>query len=193
VSALELLVQAKLALDDTAGAADAAAELEAVAAGAGTPPLRAAALLARGRVARAQGSPEALGTLDDAADLFRACGARFDAAQARLELAEALREHGRDDAADAADKEAKRELAELDLPLPVDRAVPRARDGFTPREREVLRLVAQGLSNDEIAAALVVSVRTVESHVASVYQKIGASGRTARATATAYALTHGHG
>jgi DNA-binding NarL/FixJ family response regulator len=36
-------------------------------------------------------------------------------------------------------------------------------------------------------------VRTVESHVASVYGKIGVSGRTARAAATAYALTHGLG
>jgi DNA-binding NarL/FixJ family response regulator len=54
-------------------------------------------------------------------------------------------------------------------------------------------MVAQGRSNDEIAAELVLSVRTVESHVASIYSKIGASGRAARAAATAYALANGLG
>jgi ATP/maltotriose-dependent transcriptional regulator MalT len=193
VPALELLVRAKLALGDTAAAKRAAAELEATAAEADTASLRAGALVARGRVARAQGSPGAIEALDDAADLFRACGARFDAAEARLELAAALREHGRDDAAAIADAEARRELAELDPPAPAGSLSPRNRDSLTAREREVLRLVAQGRSNEEIAAVFVLSVRTVESHVASVYGKIGVSGRTARAAATAYALTHGLG
>jgi DNA-binding NarL/FixJ family response regulator len=53
--------------------------------------------------------------------------------------------------------------------------------------------VAQGRSNEDIAAELVLSVRTVESHVASIYGKVGVSGRTARAAATAYALSHGLG
>jgi DNA-binding CsgD family transcriptional regulator len=66
-------------------------------------------------------------------------------------------------------------------------------DGLTAREREFLRLVAKGRSNEEIAAELVLSVRTVESHVASIYGKVGVSGRTARAAATAYALSHGLG
>ncbi len=55
----------------------------------------------------------------------------------------------------------------------------------------MLRLVARGLSNDDIAAQLVLSVRTVERHVANVYAKIGASGRTARAVATAWAHANG--
>jgi DNA-binding NarL/FixJ family response regulator len=71
--------------------------------------------------------------------------------------------------------------------------VRRRPDALTRRERTVLRLLAQGHSNDEIAAELVLSVRTVESHVASIYSKIGVSGRTARAAATAYALANGLG
>jgi DNA-binding NarL/FixJ family response regulator len=55
----------------------------------------------------------------------------------------------------------------------------------------VLRLVARGLGNADIARELVLSVRTVERHVANVYLKIGASGRTARAVATAWAHAHG--
>ena len=55
----------------------------------------------------------------------------------------------------------------------------------------MLRLVARGLSNDDIAHELVLSVRTVERHVANSYAKIGARGRTARAIATAWAHSHG--
>ena len=64
-------------------------------------------------------------------------------------------------------------------------------DGLTAREVEVLRLLAAGRTNDEIAAELVLSVRTVERHVGSIYEKIGAHGQGARATATAYALRRG--
>jgi pimeloyl-ACP methyl ester carboxylesterase/DNA-binding CsgD family transcriptional regulator len=59
--------------------------------------------------------------------------------------------------------------------------------GLTAREVEVLRHLAGGRTNDEIAKELFVSVRTVERHVANIYAKIGARGR---ANATAYALTH---
>jgi DNA-binding CsgD family transcriptional regulator len=69
------------------------------------------------------------------------------------------------------------------------RAVPgEAPAGLTPREVEILRAVAAGRSNAEIAAALVLSVHTVERHVANVYRKIGAHNR---AEATGYALRAG--
>lgn len=60
-------------------------------------------------------------------------------------------------------------------------------DGLTEREVEVLRRLAGGQTNGEIAGELHVSVRTVERHVANIYAKIGTRGR---ANATAYALTH---
>lgn len=64
-------------------------------------------------------------------------------------------------------------------------------DGLTRREAEVLRLLADGHDNRAIAQTLVLSERTVEGHIAAIYTKIGAAGRTARATAAAYALRHG--
>ncbi len=62
--------------------------------------------------------------------------------------------------------------------------------GLTARELDVLRLIAGGLSNQQIADRLVLSVRTVERHVANIYGKLAVSGRVARATATAYAIEH---
>ena len=60
--------------------------------------------------------------------------------------------------------------------------------GLSRRESEVLRLIAAGRTNREIAEALFLSVRTVERHITNVYAKIGARGR---ADATAFALRHG--
>jgi HD-GYP domain-containing protein (c-di-GMP phosphodiesterase class II) len=60
--------------------------------------------------------------------------------------------------------------------------------GLTTREVEVLRLVAQGLSNREIADRLVLTTKTVRNHVERAYAKVGATNRTG---ATLYALQHG--
>ena len=60
--------------------------------------------------------------------------------------------------------------------------------GLTEREVAVLRLVAAGRSNKEIAAELVVSVHTVERHLVNIYRKIDA--RT-RVDATGFAVQHG--
>jgi len=60
--------------------------------------------------------------------------------------------------------------------------------GLSPRELEVLRLLAQGRSAREIGAELVLAVRTVERHITNIYRKIGAHNR---AQATAFAFGHG--
>jgi DNA-binding NarL/FixJ family response regulator len=59
--------------------------------------------------------------------------------------------------------------------------------GLTAREVEVLRLVAQGLTDAQVAEQLVVSPRTVNSHLTSIYGKIQVSSRSA---ATRYAIEH---
>jgi DNA-binding NarL/FixJ family response regulator len=61
-------------------------------------------------------------------------------------------------------------------------------DGLTPREAEVLRLIAEGLTNGEIAGRLVVSPATVKSHVNHIFAKAGVAGR---AQAVVYAYDHG--
>ena len=59
--------------------------------------------------------------------------------------------------------------------------------GLTPREMDVLRLLAQGLTSAQIAEQLVIGLVTVNSHVRSIYSKLGV---TSRAAATRYALEH---
>jgi len=56
---------------------------------------------------------------------------------------------------------------------------------LSPREREVMTMVAEGKSNGEIAAALYLSDRTVERHLSNVYAKLGVEGKSARAAAAA--------
>src|SRR3954451_8333392 len=62
-----------------------------------------------------------------------------------------------------------------DVVLPGTRALPR--DGVTAREREVAELIAQGCSNAEIAATLVVSPYTVQDHIKSLFEKTGVNSR----------------
>ena len=85
--------------------------------------------------------------------------------------------------------ESRNLAAQGDSPArPVAGASANRPSGLSDRELEVLRLLAGGQSNAEIAAELVLSVRTVEKHVANIYAKIGARGRADAAT---YALRHG--
>jgi DNA-binding NarL/FixJ family response regulator len=71
------------------------------------------------------------------------------------------------------------------LSAPVESSLP---DGLTPREAEVLALIAEGLTNAEIAERLVVSAATVKTHVNHIFAKTGARDR---AQAVVYAYGHG--
>lgn len=187
VAGLELMVRAAIARGDMTSARGAADEISALAAATPYPPLRASALLAEGRIAAAEGEAVAAAALlEDAADLFEAAGAGYDAALTRLDLGAALQAAGRHHAAAITSARARETLHALGA-----RVAGASIGGLSARESEILQLVARGLTNDEIARRLVLSVRTVERHVANVYVKIGASGRTARAVATAWAHAHG--
>jgi len=197
---LELLVRAR-ALEDADAAEDPMQELAAVAELVGTIPLRASERFARGVLARAHGDDEgARKSFEDAVDLFGAVSMPFEEGRARAALSAALRSTGRDDRAEQeahAAREAFRALgaagraAAVETLLPSDDRPPAADPaGLSARERGVLRLIARGLSNRQIAEELFLSVRTVERHVSNIYTKLGATGKAARAQATAYAHRH---
>ena len=201
---LELLVRACAGCGDAAGAARALTELQAIAAVVGSEPLRASVALAEGVVAASVGDAEtARRRFEDALDAFTRCGAAYDAALARVELTRCLQTLGR---RAAAERELAAAIAALEtigasgwaarvrsLAEALRGSADSAPDpaGLSPREREVVGLLARGRSNAEIAEALVISLRTVERHISTIYEKLGARGRGARATATAYALRRG--
>jgi ATP/maltotriose-dependent transcriptional regulator MalT len=196
---------ARLRAGDRTAADDSLAELEEVARGLGTDAVRATADFIGGVAAVAEGDPEgARRSLEDAVDLYERSGGVQESGRARLELARVLAELDRRDAAEHEAKVALNALSRLgaaaDTAAAEDtlkrlgsRASPRTEGGavLTERETEILREIARGLSNQEIAQTLFLSVRTVERHISNIYAKVGAHGKAARAAATAYAHTHG--
>lgn len=85
-------------------------------------------------------------------------------------------------------REVRRFMADASTAAATD--APAGLADLTAREREVLRLAAEGRSNPEIAEALVLSVRTVERHLSNAYLKLGITGRAARTAAVASLLRH---
>jgi len=191
--ALEVLVRALVGRADLAGAAAALAELQDVARLVGTLPMRAASDLAAGVVAAGGGEHErARRMLEDAVDNFERSGAPFEAAQARIELARSLIALGRSDAAAhetgicvdiltglGAEAEARRARLLLESLGAGSEATPLPQ--LTRREREVLRRVAEGLTNRQIAERLFVSEHTIHRHVTSILRKLDLPSRTAAA------------
>jgi DNA-binding NarL/FixJ family response regulator len=135
--------------------------------------------------------------LEDAVDRFDRSGGPFDAARARIELATSLVALGRGDAARREAAAALDRLVELGADFEAGRArrlldaSTRRDDGsmpaLTPREREVLALLAEGLTNREIATRLVVSEHTVHRHVTNILRKLDLPSRTAAAAHAARA------
>jgi ATP/maltotriose-dependent transcriptional regulator MalT len=196
---LAQLVEARLLESHLDAATAAASALDEIAAAPGRDRVEALAKAARGRVALAEGRGDAADLLQDAVNRFAALGARLDAARARLELARALSLSDREVAVDVA-RHARTELEALGAVRDADaaaalmrslgakgRAGPRAVGVLSRRETEVLRLLADGLSNRAIAERLFISPKTAEHHVSRVYAKLGVSSR---AEAAAYAARH---
>ncbi|GAA5036004.1 helix-turn-helix transcriptional regulator [Terrabacter aeriphilus] len=144
-----------------------------------------AELLRLQRVAGVDDPPpvaDLVGAWRESVHAFERYGHVFETARSQARLAESLRAAGDDatsrDVAERAREvavrlEAKPLLAELDDVRPTQTA-----PDLTPRELEVLALLAQGLSNGQIGKQLYISTKTVSVHVSNLLAKLGASGRT---------------
>jgi DNA-binding CsgD family transcriptional regulator/tetratricopeptide (TPR) repeat protein len=185
---LALLVEALLAHGDPDAAAAAAARLDALPAATRGGHAGALATFAAARVAAARGSREAPDALAAAADRFAALGLPHEAARVRLTLARAV--SGTQPAMAVAEATAAltafRRLgaaADADACAALLRSLgASARAGtatgvLTGREREVLRLIALGLSNPEIAERLFISRKTAAHHVSNILAKLGVRNR----------------
>lgn len=146
---------------------------------------------AEGAVHLADGDPQAaLVALRSAGETWLALEAPYEIARTRVLVGEACRLLGDEEAADL-EHEAARSIFER-LGAKPDLArfeafATAGAHGLSRRELEVLRLVASGKSNREIAAALVISEHTVARHVQNIFAKLRLSSRAA---ATAFAFEH---
>ena len=180
---------------DRPAARAAAEELSSTARAWGTPLINAASAQALGTVLLAEGAlTAALSQLRRAWALWIDLEAPHDAARVRVLIGLTCRAAGDEDGAqwelDAARVQLERLGASPDLTRCVERAVTghgRSVGGLTAREVQVLQQVATGATNRAIAAELVISERTVATHVASIFRKLSLPSRAA---ATRYAHEH---
>ncbi|TML44770.1 MAG: hypothetical protein E6G19_07435 [Actinobacteria bacterium] len=198
---LEVVIRALVRLREPERAAEALGQLREIAAQARTRPLLAAVCSSEGALAMARGDRDAARrSFEDALDLHAASDARFEAARVRLDLAAALGASGRHDrarreieaalagfqelGADGESARAEAMLGKLRRTRPTlsPEAADSALGELSGRELQVLSLVAEGLTNHDIAQRLVLSEHTVNRHVANILRKLGLSSRAAAAS-----------
>jgi DNA-binding CsgD family transcriptional regulator len=194
---LAMLVEAELACAEIAGARLAAAELAELAEWCRQPSVRGLAALSQARVAVAAGEQAAVALFERALAAFAEAELPCELARARLELAQAVaatepqvaRAEARaafacfQEVGAARDADAAASLLRR-LGDHRGRSGPKGFGTLTKRETEILRLLAEGLSNRDIAERLYISPRTAEHHVGNILSKLGLSNR---AEAAAYA------
>jgi DNA-binding CsgD family transcriptional regulator len=188
-SALQILVRANAALGEYDAASAAVADLDAITALFSTLPLQASAAFGAGVLEAARGDQEtARRRLEDALHFARGARLPYETARTRIELALLFANHGRTAEATKQALQAEGDLRRLGATRDADRAAAvatRRRPLLTPREREVLALVADGLSDRQIAAKLVLSEHTVHRHMSNVLAKPGCTSRAAAVARTA--------
>jgi DNA-binding CsgD family transcriptional regulator len=188
-------VEIALAAGDHQAGKAAAEELSAIAGDLESPLLRAVAEHATGAVLLAENEPRnALISLRRGWMRWRELEAPYEAARVRVPIALACRALGDEDGAemelDAARSVFERLAAAPDVRRVVELShveASRAAGGLTAREVQVLSLIATGKTNRAIATELVISEKTVASHVSHIFTKLNL---TSRAAATAYAYEH---
>ena len=170
-------------------------ELDEISARLGCEAAHAMTAHAQGAVALAEGRPgDALLHLRRAQGIWIELGARYETARVRASLGLACRGVGDEDTARLELGAARRIFAELGAAPVVARMDPAASGaepgdahGLTARELEVLRRIAAGKTNRDIAAELFISEHTVARHIQNIFAKLDVSSRTA---ATAFAFEH---
>jgi ATP/maltotriose-dependent transcriptional regulator MalT len=185
-------VQVAVAARDLGGADAGVRELEGIARSFDTPMLHALAALARGRLQLAEAKPiSAAETLQGAVNQWEELQVPYEVATATTLLAQAQRDAGDEAAAKESFARARALFEQVGALLDaqdVDASWRTRRPaGLTEREVEVLRLVASGQANKEIAAQLHLSAKTVSRHLTNIFNKVGV---TSRAAATAFAFEH---
>jgi DNA-binding NarL/FixJ family response regulator len=189
-------VEIMLAARDVDAARAAADELRRTAADLDAPFLHATSSEATGAVLVAEGRAGAgLEALRESSRVWQELDAPYEAARARTLMGVACGKLGDHDGAEMhfdAARAVFRQLGAVPDLARVDqlakRSIRAVAGGLTAREVQVLRLVAAGSTNRQIADALVISERTVARHVANMFTKLGVSTRTA---ASAFAFKHG--
>jgi DNA-binding NarL/FixJ family response regulator len=187
---LPAFVEIMLAVGDVESARRACLELEALAQGYESAMLDAMVAQARGSVHLAEADAHAaLVALRRAGETWHALEAPYEIARTRVLVGEACRLLGDAETAALEQEAAKTIFERLGAMPDLARMGTRARDshGLSARELEVLRLIAAGRSNREIAATLVISEHTVARHVHNIFGKLRVSSRSG---ATAFAFEH---
>lgn len=194
---LPALVEIELAVPDPEAARRGADELEAFARECPMAMVRAVADQADGAVRLAEGDAAgASRALRHAWNLWLELGVPYEAARCRVLIGRACRALGDEPSALMDFEAAHAELLELGAAPAAAWAASLMREGsdggakgpLSPRETEVLRLVASGEGNRAIAAELYLSEKTVARHISNIFLKLGLSSRAA---ATRYAFEHG--
>jgi DNA-binding CsgD family transcriptional regulator len=192
---LPAYVEIMLAVDDAREARSAYRDIGEISARFGSCMLGAMVAHAEGAVALAEGDARAaLLALRRAWQVWQELEVPYEVARVRVLLGLACRALGDDDTAELELEAARDVFAQLGAAPDLARAGSLARrdasidtHGLTPRELQVLRLVAAGETNKAIAAELILSERTVDRHVSNIFTKLDVSSRAA---ATAYAYRH---
>jgi DNA-binding NarL/FixJ family response regulator len=201
VRVLDAYVEIALAAGDLIAARSAADELERTAARTGATYLQALASRAIGAVLLAESEPRAaLNSLRLSCKLWCELEAEYDAARVRVLIAGASRRLGDVDNAElelSAARDVFKELgATADLALTegafatahLRKIAAPQQNPLSERETEVLRVVAEGMTNKQIAGKLSISEKTVARHLSNIFAKLDLSSRAA---ATAYAYQNG--